>query len=186
MESVHDPKYPRNARFNAWTMAAFVVLLALSIPLWLIIGLSGERMLLFIIMAVPTLLFLPAVIYISAATPPVTLTDEGVRLRPIALWRERFIPWEQIDAAKVYPLIPSAETEIVRKALVGRRKYSPADGIMLVSRALPLPYRFVGFFAGEGTKGVVGLTNRTHQNYDALVKFVAKHKPIERPKSKTT
>lgn len=184
MESVHDAKNPRVARISAWTAAAFVVLLALSLPMWVLMGFTSPRALLLVFMIIPTVLFLPAVVYLSAATPPVTLTDEGVRLRPMVLWREKFIAWGDIEAAKPYPLIPSPETEIVRKALVGRRKYAAADGIMLVSSALPLPYRIVGFFAGQGTKGVVAFTNRTHANYETLVKFVAKRKPISQDKKK--
>jgi len=184
VESVHDAKNPRAARLSAWTAAAFVVLLALSLPLWVLMSLSAPRALLLLLMLVPTVLFLPAVVYLSVATPPVTLTDAGVRLRPIVLWRETFITWDAIEAVKPYPLLPSPETEVVRKALVGRRKYAPAQGIMLISHALPLPYRVVGFFAGQGSKGVVAFTNRTHADYDALVKFVAKRKPMSQDKKK--
>lgn len=184
MESLHDAKNPRAARISAWTAAAFVVVLGLSLPLWVVMSLSAPRALLLLLMLVPTVLFLPAVVYLSVATPPVTLTNEGVRLRPLVLWRETFIAWADIESAQPYPLIPSPETEIVRKALVGRRKYAPAEGVMLISSALPLPYRVVGFFAGQGNKGVVAFTNRTHADYETLVKFIAKRKPISQDKKK--
>ena len=73
------------------------------------------------------------------------------------------------------PLLPPKEVEAERRLAVGRRKYRPAEGKMLINPALPLPYRFTGIFAGAGFTGVVALTNRTHTDYDALIKQVEKH-----------
>ena len=41
--------------------------------------------------------------------------------------------------------------------------------------SLPLPYRFTGLFAGEGFRGVIGLTNRTHTDYERLIEQVEKY-----------
>ena len=78
-------------------------------------------------------------------------------------------------AIKDYPLLPPKDVEAARRALVGRQRYRAAEGKMLIIPSLPLPYRFTGLFAGEGFIGVIALTNRTHTDYDTLIKQVKKY-----------
>ena len=52
---------------------------------------------------------------------------------------------------------------------------------MLIIPSLPLQYRFTGLFAGEGFTGVIALTNRSHTDYDALIKQVEKHVAPQSP-----
>ena len=80
-----------------------------------------------------------------------------------------------MTAVKPYPLLPPADAEVTRKALAGRKKYRPAEGVMLVIPALPLPYRFGGFFPGEGFTPVIAVTTRTHTDYDDLVRQIRQH-----------
>ena len=46
---------------------------------------------------------------------------------------------------------------------------------IVIIPSLPLPYRFTGLFAGEGFVGVIGLTNRTHSDYERLIEQVEKN-----------
>ena len=78
-------------------------------------------------------------------------------------------------AIKDYPLLPPKDAEVTRRAMVGKKRYRAAEGKMLIIPSLPLQYRFTGLFAGEGFTGVIALTNRSHTNYDALIKQVEKH-----------
>jgi hypothetical protein len=73
---------------------------------------------------------------------------------------------------KVYPLLPSADAETTRRLTVGRIKYRPAAGIMLVIPGLPPQYRIAGFFAGERAAPIIALTNRAHADYERLVEAV--------------
>lgn len=124
-----------------------------------------------------TLAFVPFILLLLA-TPPVTVSPEGITI--LHPWKaEQTIPWGVVRAFKDYPLLPTQEMEGGRRALVGRRKYRPAEGKMLVIPALPLPYRFAGLFAGEGFTGVIALTNRTHTDYARLVEKVAHYLTLQ-------
>lgn len=152
--------------------AALLALLILAALAQIVLGIGrGPGFLAFSGML--TLAFVPFILLLLA-TPPVTVSREGITIgHP---WKaEQLIPWEMVRALKDYPLLPAQEMEAGRRALVGRRKYRPAEGKMLVIPALPLPYRFAGLFAGEGFTGVIALTNRTHTDYERLVEQVARH-----------
>jgi hypothetical protein len=111
------------------------------------------------------------VLLLTTATPRVTVSPNGLTIQPL-VWREQFVSWDAVQALKDYPLLPPADSEIGRKALAGRQRYRPAQGKMLVIPMLPIQYRVTGYFAGEGFTGVIALTNRTHQEYDKLIKKV--------------
>jgi hypothetical protein len=110
---------------------------------------------------------------LTSATPAVTVSADGITIQP-RVWRERFVRWDEVRAVKPYPLLPPKDVEAERRAFVGKKRYRPAEGIMLVIPSLPLTYRFTGLFAGEGFTGVIALTNRTHRDYEALVRQVEK------------
>ncbi len=155
-------------------VAIIGVLLATPLQVFLAMRL-GNAPLFYITAVLSLLLILPLLLY-SAATPPATLTRTGLTLHPI-IWPEQSFTWEQVTAIKPYPLLPPAETEPMRKVTVGRKKYQPAAGLMLVVPSLPLPYRAVGFFTGEGTQPVVAFTNRTHRQYDQLARALIQNLP---------
>jgi hypothetical protein len=119
------------------------------------------------------LLLLPLAMYTSA-TPEITLTDQGLQIRPV-LWRLQQVRWDQVSEVKDYTLLPDQDAEVTRRYAVGRKNYKPAEGLMLVIPSLPLQYRATGFFAGEGFKPVIAVTNRSHTNYRYLAEQVKRH-----------
>jgi hypothetical protein len=171
VNSVHDNTNPQITRLTHYALAVMIVALILAVPAWLIIGLTNERAVLFIVMVIPTILFLPALVFLSVTTPPVTVSAEGLLLRPY-VWRQRLIDWQDVTLAKPYPLLPASESEVMRRALVGRKKYAPAEGLMVLVPGLPWPYRIAGYFAGERGTPIVAFTNRAHQDYATLAQAI--------------
>jgi MFS family permease len=107
----------------------------------------------------------------TTAAPAVTLTERELIARS-RVWGRHAAPWSAVGAPKPYPLLPPAGAEIMRRALVGRKRYRPAQGVLIRVRTLPLPYRIHGWFAGEGFAPAIALTNRAHRDYDRLVDAV--------------
>ncbi|HEX2619282.1 MAG TPA: hypothetical protein VHL11_04015 [Phototrophicaceae bacterium] len=165
--------HPRPALYRRaqYLTAAVIGLTLLAVPLQLALGLLIRGAPLFFITAILTLLLVLPLLMQTTATPPVTVTNDGITLHP-ALWRERLITWDAIQSVKPYPLLPPADAEVMRKVMVGRKTYQPARGIMLVVPSLPWIYRAPGFFTGEGLTPVIALTNRTHTHYDDLVQEI--------------
>lgn len=151
-----------------------VVIMVIAAPLQVLLTLMGAPGGLFILSALFTLLLALPVLMLTANTPAVTVDDDTITLQP-AIWKAQVVPWETVKAVKVYPLLPSADAEITRQLTVGKRRYRPAAGIMLVIPGLPPQYRIAGFFAGERAAPVIALTNRAHVDYEKLVKAVLNH-----------
>lgn len=145
-------------------------LLAISAPLFVLLPLTGAPGGFALIAVVVLLLALPLVM-LTVTAPAVTVSDSGLTLHPV-VWRDQAISWDSIQSVQVYPLLPSADSEVTRRVAVGKRHYRPADGIMLVIPGLPWQYRIAGAFAGVGMKPVIALTNRAHSDYDRLVRIV--------------
>ena len=164
-----NPATDRIAQYGGIALAVVMVAAALGQIVLATVGLP-----LFLLSGLVTLGLIAPVMMLTSATPAVRVSAEGITIQP-RVWRERFVGWEDVRAIKDYPLLPSKDAESGRRAMVGRKRYRPAEGKMLVIPSLPLPYRFTGFFAGEGFTGVIGLTNRTHTDYDALIKQVNKY-----------
>ncbi|MDX1991092.1 MAG: hypothetical protein SF029_01800 [bacterium] len=167
------PKPALNRMIQIGAMIA-VVLLVIAAPLQVALLLIGAPGCGFILSAFLTLLLALPVLMLTAVAPGVTVSDEGITLKP-TVWKERFVRWEDVQAVKPFPLLPSPESETNRKAVVGRRNYRPAEGIMLVIPGLPPQYRIAGFFAGERAQPIIALTSRAHSDYDKLVKVVESH-----------
>ncbi|MDX2139766.1 MAG: hypothetical protein SF123_16900 [Chloroflexota bacterium] len=148
-------------------MALSVVLLVVQIAL-VFAGISP--LLLCATMLTLVLLCAPA-LWLTTATPAVSIDDDGLTLSP-RFWRQQRVTWADIRAIKPYPLMPERDAELVRKRFVGRGNYAPAEGVMLLVSSLPWMYRMTGVFAGEGFTPVIALTNRTHTDYAALVAAV--------------
>ncbi len=171
MTTTHTHPRPFIDRLVQYGALAFLVLTAALFIWQIVLALSGlPAALLLLTILTMALLIVPA-LWLTAATPAVELRGEGLTLHP-RIWRKREIAWGDIRAVKPYPLLPEAQGERTRKALVGRRKYVPAKGVMLIVPSLPWVYRCTGFFAGEGFTPVMALTNRTHTDYDRLIKGV--------------
>lgn len=178
MSTQYPHPQPVRYRQTQYLTAVLIGIIVIAAPLQLLLGVLIQGALLFFITAVLTFLLAMPLLMYTTATPPVTVDKHGITVQP-ALWREQNIPWADVQMVKPYPLMPAEDAEVVRKALVGRKTYRPAAGLMLIVPALPLVYRFTGWFAGEGFTPVIALTNRTHKNYEHLAKQVLAHCPYE-------
>lgn len=172
MESTHTHPNPTLDKLTQYGALAVLVIIVLAVPLQLVLAVVGAPF--FVLTALFTLLFAPFILLLMTTTPALSLSANGLTLQP-RIWKTRFIPWDAVTAVKPYPLLPPADAEVTRKALAGRKKYRPAEGVMLVIPALPLPYRFGGFFAGEGFTPVIAVTTRTHTDYDDLIRQIRQH-----------
>lgn len=180
VKSTHTHPNPLLAQVTQYGAMAVFVIMLLSVPLQIVLTLLGAPGGLFVFAALVTLMLSPVVLMLTAVSPPVTLDADGVWLEPV-VWRRRFVPWEAIEAVKVYPLLPSADGEVQRRAFVGRGNYRAPEGIMLVVPGLPPQYRVAAYFAGEGGKAIVALTNRTHTDYPKLKKKVVHYAGAVQP-----
>jgi len=172
MPSTHVHPHPtteRLAQYGGIVLA--VVMVAAGIGQ---IALATMGLPLFLLSGLVTLLLIAPVMLLTSATPAVQVSAEGITIQP-RVWRERFVRWDEVRAVKDYPLIPPKDVESGRRLMEGKRRYRPAEGKMLIIPSLPLPYRFTGLFAGEGFVGVIGLTNRTHSDYERLIEQVEKY-----------
>lgn len=172
MHTTHEHPRPSQDRLTQYGAAALLALMLLTVPLQAVLALLGAPLLLFT--ALITLALTPFVLLLITATPAVTLADDGLTVTP-RLWPPVTVPWTAVRAVKRYPLLPQADAEVGRRYAVGRKRYAPAEGVMLVIPALPWPYRFTGLFAGEGFTPVIAVTNRTHTDYDRLVRALRGH-----------
>lgn len=171
MKSVHLHPNPLLDRVTQYGAVALVAVMLVATPLQIVLLLVGAPGGLFLFTAIATLLLTPPVLLLTTATPRVTVSPDGITIQPI-IWKEKFIPWSEVQALKDYPLLPPSDSEVGRKALAGRQRYRAAEGKMLVIPTLPVQYRVTGYFAGEGFTGVIALTNRTHAEYEKLIKKV--------------
>jgi hypothetical protein len=124
------------------------------------------------LLAIPVLgaLSLPLIMRLSV-TPEVSIDEQSLTITP-RFGKSHQIAWDAIQQVAPYPLLPSEDAEVVRRATVGKRNYAPAKGVMLTIPALPSRYRVAGWFAGEGGKPIVAITNRSHIRYDELEQFI--------------
>ena len=79
------------------------------------------------------------------------------------------MPWASIRSITDNPLLPAEDGEKVRRAVVGRSRYAPERGKLIVMPTLPLPFRFLGKFAGVGFTGAIAVTSRAHRDYDHVI-----------------
>ena len=169
LKSTHpNPTLDRITQYGALALVAIMLFAALA---QIVLAITVRPALLFIMTAVITILLIPFVLMLTASTPGVTVSKEGLKIEPL-VWKTQFIPWRDVKAIKYYPLLPQAGAEVSRKAMVGRKNYRPAEGIMLVIPSLPAQYRITGLLAGEGFTSVIGVTTRTHGDYDRLTEKI--------------
>ena len=173
--STHTHPDPQKDRISQYGAVALLIIMLLSAPLMVLLTALGAPGGLFVLAALVMLALTLPVIMVITISPAVTVDDDGVTLQP-RIWRDHHIPWENISAVKVYPLLPTEGSEVNRRNFVGRKNYTAAEGIMLVIPSLPMQYRIAGFFAGESGRGVVALTNRAHTEYAQLKRVVVRHK----------
>ncbi len=150
-----------------------LIVLLLTIPLQIMIAVLFPQAMLFYMSAIITLLFVAPLLLYLVTTPTVSLSAEGMTIHPF-IGKPHHLTWDEIDRVAYYPLLPRQNHEVNKRLVVGRKRYKPAEGIMLISSKLPQVYRIGGFFAGERGRKIIALTNRTHTNYDYLHKQVIK------------
>ncbi len=151
-------------------MILLVVMLAAAAA-QIALALSDPRATLLGIAAIFTLGLTLPVLLLLTATPPVSADASGLTIEP-PLGRPMRVAWSEIAAVKAYPLLPPRESESGRKLMVGKKRYQPAEGLLLVIPKLPAPYRVTGFFCGEGFRACIGVTNRTHTDYARLASLI--------------
>jgi hypothetical protein len=139
-----------------------------------VIALRDPRATLLGIAAIFTLALTLPVILLLTSTPPVSADKDGLTVEPL-IGRPIHVAWSEIAAVKEYPLLPPRESESGRKLMVGKRRYQAAQGLLLVVPKLPAPYRVVGFFCGEGFRPCIGVTNRSHRDYERLASLIEAH-----------
>lgn len=165
--SSHPPLNPRAYAVSQYGAAAAIVVLIVSAPLQVGIALAAPGAGMFVVTAILSLLLTLPLFLLLRATPPVVTDDTGITLSP-RVGKTLRVAWDDVHDVKPYSLLPPPDSETVRRAAVGRKKYRAAEGLMLCCAGLPWPYRIVGWFAGEGFRGVFAVTNRSHAGYDAL------------------
>lgn len=163
-------KHPRSGqnRLLHYGAIGLVIVMVIAAALQVVLALLIQPGLLFLLTAFFTLALTPFILSLTTATPAVTIAHEGLTIEPV-VWKSRFVPWDAVQAVKPYPLLPQASAETTRRAMVGRRKYRAAEGMMLVIPSLPVQYRIIGWLAGEGWTPVIAVTNRTHRDYETLI-----------------
>ncbi len=147
--------------------AVLSLVMVIAALLQVLIALTNSAPLLLGTAIFTALLALP-VLQNTARAPQVTLKNDGLSVNT-SLWGTQNVPFSAIRAIKDDPSLPPAGAEIYRKKAVGKTKYRPVEGKILVVRGLPLPYRIVGFFAGEGLNGVIAMNSRSAPDYDRLM-----------------
>jgi hypothetical protein len=154
-----------------------LMLLAFLGLLWLAFAIPAP---LFVVMALLLIVLAAPVMMLLVVSTSVKIEDAGLRIFP-RFGREAFIAWEDVQRVAAYPLLPGANQEVLRQALVGRKNYREAEGIMLIIPKLPAPYRIAGFFAGQNGAPILAFSNRSHSDYYAL-KAAIEEKTIEPPR----
>jgi hypothetical protein len=168
------PLNPRAYTISQTVTAAAIAALLISVPFQVFVGVTTAGAGMFVITALLSLLLIWPLLLNLRATPPATLDGSGITLTP-RVGRPAFVAWEAVREVKPYPLLPPPETETLRRVMAGRKKYAAAEGLMLVSDALPWPYRAVGWFAGEGFRGAFAVTSRAHRDYPKLKAAIEHH-----------
>lgn len=174
--SVHLHPKPLVNRLSQSIALLGVALLVISAPLQIVLGFAGGG--LFILSAFFSLLLTIPLLMATVIAPAVRVDESGITLMPL-FWKNQPVAWDAIAAVKPYPLLPPSDAEVTRKLAIGKVKYQPADGIMLVIPKLPMLYRIGGFFAGERSQPIIAITNRAHSDYVGLVYAILHHTDVQ-------
>jgi hypothetical protein len=171
MQSTHSHPNPTIERLTQYGAAVLLVVMLLAVVAMVALVLRDMRLLLLGLAAVFVLLLALPILMRTTITPALTVSDDGLTITPI-IWKPVRVAWDDVRAVKAYPLLPAPGSEVGLKALIGAKRYRAPEGKLLVIPSLPMQYRVNGFFCGEGLTPVIAFTNRTHIDYEALVKTV--------------
>ena len=171
--TVHEVQQPQRYRMvQGLTMLLVALLLVLALML-LVAGILLQGILTVLTAVCITLLATPLVLKLRV-TPPVVVDDAGITLQPF-IGSEQFVAWQDIVRVSDYALLPTPNQEVMQRALIGRKKYRPAQGITIQARTLPWPYRIVGWYALGRAVPAFALSNRHHENYTTLHDRIHQH-----------
>jgi hypothetical protein len=174
---LYQHRFPILYRLEQWgAMLLAILIVFAAIGLMLLAFLIPAP--LFGLMALLLPFLLAPVLMLTLVAPPVWFETEGLRIKPY-FWPERFITWQEIEAVKLYTLLPSANQEVLRQVAVGRKQYRAAYGIMLIVPSLPAPYRIAGYFAGEKGAPIIAITNRSHNYSEGLIDRIFVRKGLD-------
>jgi len=173
MNETYTHPSPTTYRITQWLLMIVLCVTLLSVPLQIVIALLYPQAVLFYLSAGITLLLTSPILLYLFTTPTVSLDTNGITIHPL-IGKPHTLTWEDIDRVDYYPLLPRQNHEVNKRLMVGRKRYKPAEGIMLLSSKLPMVYRVGGIFAGERGRKLIAVTNRTHVNYDQLHKYILK------------
>ena len=186
MPSTHDhPRPALNRIIQTGALVVFLIMLA-SVPVMFYVAATVPLARLMVLAAVITFALSLPVLMLTTLYPPATISPDGLRVEPL-IWPNQHLDWSAVTAIKTHPLLPPADSEMGRKLFVGRKKYQPAEGVMLIIPTLPFYYKVNGLFCGEGLTPVVAFTNRSHADYKKLAHKLnvycdhAKQKPAKKP-----
>lgn len=162
--------YPHLNRLAHLIVRVMLGLLWFTIPVQILLAalLSAPMMLFSALLS--AFLSLPLLMFLYA-TPPLRLADDALTICP-PYGKPQHVPWAAIYEMRDYPLLPTPDQEIERRAWLGRKHYQPARGKLLLIRGLPWPYRALSIFVGVYPSPAIAITNRTHQHYDQLVQTI--------------
>ncbi len=169
-KSTHAHPNPTIDRISQYAAFLLAVVMAIAVIAQLLLAIIGGFHV-FFVAAILTLILIPPVL-LRLTMPQVSISQAGIQIQPY-IGRELQIAWEDIEEVRPYPLLPQPDSEIGRRALLGRKRYRPAEGMMLIIPALPLHFRAAGLLTGARGKPVLVLTNRTHSDYPKLVKVIS-------------
>lgn len=159
---------PRTDALRQYGGALLAAVMAVAGLASIVIALSDGRLLLMLGVGVTCWLLIAPIIMLSAASPAVEITADALIVRS-RVWGRHAVPWAAIQAIMDHPLLPPEDGEKLRRVAVGRSRYQPERGKLIVMPSLPLPFRFLGKFAGVGLTGAIAVTSRAHRDYAALI-----------------
>ena len=171
MRSTHDHPNPFLNRVSQYGALVLLAVMLLGAAGLILIGLFDTRLLLLAPAGLIVLALAPAVLMVTTISPALTVDADGLTIRPVS-WKPVQVRWDAVTRFEEYPLLPAADSEMGRRALTGRKRYRAAEGKMLVIPSLPAIYKVNGLFCGRGLTPVVAFTNRSHADYDKLLKKV--------------
>lgn len=163
--SEHPPRFPRLYRLKRHLALAGLILIGL--------GLAGELALLALgspgaalLIPFTAALAVPLIIG-SVLTPPLSVTEEGLLIRPM-FGGPHAVSWEAVRALRPYTLLPTDEP--IARLLIGKAHMPRRDGRWVIfAGELPIVFRLAAWLAGLGNAPVIAITDAAHHDYDALL-----------------
>ncbi len=165
-EKIYNHPHSKIDRVSQIFALVGVMFIVIAAPFQILFGLSDG--ILFFLSAFFSLSLTMPLLMSTVIAPAIKVSDEGLTLIPV-IWKEHQVKWSDIKAIKPYPLLPPADAEVTRKIAVGKVKYAPANGVMLIIPQLSWMYRIGGFFVGEHLQPIIAITNRAHSQYGELL-----------------